>query len=52
MTGKAMAALLSEERDKLRRAASKKMRERWIVRPKTETPTKMNKIAKPAKKRE
>jgi hypothetical protein len=49
MTAKAMAALLSEEREKLRRAASKKMRERWIAGPKIETP-KMNEIEKPAKK--
>ena len=52
MTGKAMAVLLSDERDKLRRAASKKMREGWIAVPKTETPTKMNKIEKPPKKGE
>jgi hypothetical protein len=52
MTAKAMATLLSEERDKLRRAASKKMRERWIVVPKTGTPAKMDEIEKPAKKRE
>jgi hypothetical protein len=52
MTAKAMAALLSEEREKLRRAASKKMREGWIIGPKTETPGKMNQIEKPAKKRE
>jgi hypothetical protein len=44
-----MAALLNEEREKLRRAASKKMRERWIAGPKTETPAKMNEIEKPAK---
>jgi hypothetical protein len=50
MTAKAMAALLSEEREKLRRAASKKMRERWIAGPKTERPTKMNEIEKPARK--
>jgi hypothetical protein len=52
MTGKAMAAPLSQERDKLRRAASKKMRERWIVRPKSETLTKVHEIEKPAKKHE
>jgi hypothetical protein len=52
MTGKAMAALLSEEREKLRGAASKKMRERWIVGPKADTPTKLNESEKPAKKHE
>jgi len=50
MTAKAMAALLSEQREKLRRAASKKMRERWIVGPKTATPAKMDEIEKSAKK--
>jgi hypothetical protein len=50
MTAKAMAALLGERREKLRRAASKKMRERWIIGPKNETPAKMNEIEKPAKK--
>lgn len=49
MTAKAMAALLSEEREKLRKAASKKMRERWIAGPKAATPAKMNEIEKPAK---
>ena len=52
MTGKAMAALLSEEREKLRRSASKKMRQRWIVLPKTETLKKVHEIEKPAKKGE
>jgi hypothetical protein len=51
MTAKAMAALLGGEREKLRRAAAKKMRERWIVGPKIETPARMNEIEKPAKKR-
>lgn len=52
MTAKALAALLSEQREKLRRAASKKMRERWIVGPKTGTPAKTNEIEKPANKRD
>jgi hypothetical protein len=52
MTGKGMAALLGQQREKLRRAASKKMHERWIVRPKSETQTKVDEIDKPAKKRE
>jgi hypothetical protein len=50
MTAKAMVALLNEQREKLRSAASKKMRERWIAGPKTGTPAKMNGVEKPARK--
>jgi len=50
MTAKVLAALFRDEREKLRRAASKKMRERWIAGPRSGTPAKIDEIEKSTKK--
>ena len=41
-------AFLRAEREKLRKAASERMRQRWAAKPKTETKSKPEKIAKAA----